>query len=207
MLFSTIVKTLYTVRMITLGMDEVGRGAWAGPVVVGAVALSEPIAGLRDSKLLSARQRLALVDTIRVGAHAWSIGSASSEEIDHLGLTTALKLAYQRAATALQDIYEYKAIIIDGSYNFLADSNIGSTVQTIVRADKTVPAVSAASIIAKVWRDQYMIQSATLYPGYGFERHVGYGTAVHQAAVIQQGTCILHRQSVRPIKELAKVLT
>lgn len=187
--------------MIVVGMDEVGRGSWAGPAVVGAVILGETIPGLRDSKQLSVKSREKLAEIIRATALATTVGEASVEEIDELGLTAALRLAYERALAGITHAYD--RIIIDGSYNFLPDMLI---VQTIIKADATVPAVSAASIIAKVTRDKYMIEQAMIFPAYGFERHVGYGTSQHQAALRKDGPCAIHRQSFAPIQKLLETI-
>jgi len=180
---------------IVIGMDEVGRGCWAGPLVVGAVALGKPIEGLRDSKQLSRRQRERLVPAIESTAIAWSLGWVAPQDIDRLGLTAGIQLAYERALEGLE--LEPAEIIIDGSYNFLPDA---SGVRTLVHADSLIPAVSAASILAKVARDTFMREMAGFYPGYGFERHVGYGTAVHRDALQRLGTSELHRSSFRPVQ-------
>lgn len=178
-------------------MDEVGRGCWAGPAMVGAVLLREPIEGLRDSKLLSRTRREQLDTIIRAEALAWSVGVASSEEIDILGLTAGLALAYSRALGQITQAYD--EVVIDGTYNFLAGN---PKVRTLVKADQLVPAVSAASIIAKVARDRWMAEAAKTYPQYGFDKHVGYGTAAHLAALQQHGPCALHRRSFAPIQKL-----
>jgi len=187
----------YTARMV-VGIDEVGRGCWAGPLVAGAVMLRRPIQGLRDSKKLTKKQRELLNTRIKKQAMAYGLGWVSVSEIDALGLTAAISLAMRRA---LQDIaVRCDEVIIDGSYNFLPD--IAGT-RCIVRADDTVPSVSAASIIAKVARDAYMASvAAGQYPMYGFEKHVGYGTALHRAALLAHGICDLHRRSFAPIKRL-----
>ncbi len=180
-----------------VGMDEVGRGSWAGPVMVGAVILDRPIAGLRDSKLLTVKSRETLALQIRSEAFAYAVGQVSHQEIDTLGLTKALELAYERALAGVAEPYD--EIIIDGSVNFLASN---SKARTIIKADQTVAAVSAASIIAKVTRDQLMAELALKYPGYGFERHVGYGTAFHAASLVQFGPCDIHRRSFAPVRQV-----
>jgi ribonuclease HII len=176
-------------------MDEVGRGSWAGPVVVGAVVLDVPIIGLKDSKLLSRKQRELFASVICAEACAWNLGLASAQEIDEVGLTQALKLAYQRAIDGI--VVAYDRIVIDGNYAFLPAMY---NVELIIKADQLVPSVSAASIIAKVARDELMRTAAIDYPGYGFEKHVGYGTAVHAASLAKQGPCALHRQTVAPVR-------
>ncbi len=165
--------------------------------MAGAVALSRPIAGLKDSKKLSPGQRQWLAAIITTQAAAYGLGWVSPQEVDTIGLTAAVKLAMERAMAEIR--LPYDQLIVDGNYNFLVDLP-GS--QAMIRADDSVPAVSAASIIAKVARDTYMQQQAMHYPGYGFERHVGYGTAAHRAALATYGICDLHRRSYKPIQAL-----
>lgn len=186
----------YTAAMI-VGIDEVGRGCWAGPLVAGAVVLGQPIAGLKDSKKLSKAQRERLDAEIQVMAAACGLGWVTPQEIDTVGLTEAVRLAMQRALAAIAVPYEQ--IIIDGSYNFFPDNPKTST---LVGGDNLVPAISAASIIAKVARDRYMAGLSTRYPGYGFEKHVGYGTAAHIAALKQLGVSDMHRTSFKPVSAL-----
>lgn len=181
--------------MHIVGIDEVGRGCWAGPLVAGAVVLDLPIVGLKDSKLLSKLQRERLAQQIHVEALAIGIGWVSPQEIDTHGLTTAVSLAMRRALAGIS--IDYQHVVIDGNYNFLPDIN---GVQTVVKADTTVPAVSAASIIAKVARDAYMADMAIDHPEYGFEKHVGYGTALHLQRLKQYGVSTLHRRSFKPVQ-------
>lgn len=183
--------------MITLGIDEVGRGCLAGPVVAGAVILDKPIAGLRDSKRLTRIKRERLSTEIILSAKAIGLGWAEPSEVDNLGLTKAVRLAMLRAQDKIK--INYDKIIIDGNYNFLKED---SRVQTIIKADDSIPAVSAASIIAKVARDSYMRKQALLYPHYCFDKHVGYGTKVHLEMIKRYGVCILHRRSCKPVKAL-----
>lgn len=185
--------------MVTVGIDEVGRGCWAGPVVAGAVILNGPIAGLKDSKKLSKRMRTRLDAEIRVQASAIGIGWAEASEVDELGLTEAVRLAMQRALAQVTD--DYDQIIIDGNLNFLG-SNLKA--KAVIKADDSVPAVSAASIVAKVARDAYMTEAAARFPGYGFDEHVGYGTALHLENLKRRGICDLHRMRFKPIKTLAQ---
>lgn len=182
---------------LVVGMDEVGRGCWAGPVVVGAVILADPIDGLRDSKQLSVKAREKFAMLIHANAIAVALGDASSKEVDELGLTAALCLAYRRAFTGIS--ISFDETIIDGNYNYLAGI---PNVRTVVKADVLVPAVSAASIIAKVARDHLMAEMDREYPGYGFAKHVGYGTAAHLAALQELGISELHRRSFAPIKRI-----
>lgn len=184
--------------MNLLGIDEVGRGPWAGPLVVGACVLKSPIEGLTDSKKLSAKRRKELSEIIWQQA-ACGLGWISAAELDEIGLSQALMRA-TRAAVA-QINFPYHEIVIDGTVNFLRETKLAPYVQVLKKADFLVPAVSAASIIAKVARDEYMIKLAETYPAYGFEKHVGYGTALHHAAILQNGICPEHRKSFRPIAD------
>lgn len=180
-----------------VGMDEVGRGCWAGPVVVGAVILKHNISGVKDSKLLDRQKRNELDVIIRKRAVAVGVGWADVAEINALGLTKSLELAFSRALAEIK--VEYQQVIIDGKYNFLRHEPRATT---LVDADAIVPVVSAASIIAKVARDNFMIRIANDYPDYGFEKHVGYGTKLHQEALARSGLCDLHRTIFKPIKEM-----
>jgi len=187
----------YAANMSVVGVDEVGRGCWAGPVVAGAVLLDKHIVGLRDSKKLTKKQRETLDVKIRAKALAIGIGWATAGEIDELGMTAALRLAMQRAVAEIT--LPYDQVIIDGNYNYLPENPKASY---LVKADDIVPAVSAASIVAKVARDRYMAEAALAYPGYDFERHVGYGTMAHSKALAVLGVCDLHRRSFAPIRTL-----
>lgn len=213
--------------MITVGIDEVGRGCWAGPLVAGAVVLPPRFRTkrgrlqLRDSKLLTRAQREAWDDYIRRRALAIGLGWIWPQEIDRIGLTAAVRLAMKQALS--QIVCAYDEIIIDGSINYLANTNVkgpsshtsrgeygqngdvkGRTfhIRAVVKADNSVPAVSAAAIVAKVARDRYMSEAAETYPGYGFEQHVGYGTAAHIAGLKLLGACDIHRRSYKPIQAL-----
>lgn len=183
--------------MVIVGIDEVGRGCWAGPLVAGAVLLEKPIIGLKDSKKLSKAQREALALRIESEALAIGLGWVSASTIDSGGITAAVKMAMAEALAAIKAAYD--EVIIDGAFNFLADT---PKTRTLVRADDLVPAVSAASIIAKVARDNYMAEAGAKLPMYGFERHVGYGTAEHSAALKLHGVSELHRRSFKPIAAL-----
>jgi ribonuclease HII len=182
--------------MITVGIDEVGRGCWAGPLVAGAAILHRPIDGLDDSKVLSKKRRDELVEIIQQNAEV-SLGWVTAAEVDELGLTEAVRLAMQRAIDGLTTPYD--EVIIDGNYNYLPHIS-GTT--AIIKADGSVPAVSAASIVAKVARDTYMEQLPEKYAPWDFVKHVGYGTALHRALIDQHGICDLHRRSYKPIKAL-----
>lgn len=182
-----------------LGIDEVGRGPWAGPLVVAAVVLPEhhSLEDLTDSKKLSAKKRKLLDVKIREEALGFGLGWVHAEELDTIGLSAALKLATIRAVEAVKA--PYHEIVIDGTINFLKDTTKGRYVTTMPKADFLVPAVSAASVIAKVARDTYMAEQDAKYPEYGFGSHVGYGTAQHQKALETYGVTELHRKSFAPI--------
>ncbi len=183
-----------------LGIDEVGRGPWAGPLVIGAVVLGGvQIDGLTDSKKLSKKRREALDILIREHASGYGLGWVSANEIDTIGLSASLRLATRRAVEQVSA--SYHEIIIDGTINFLSDTSKGEYVTTMKKADLLVPSVSAASIIAKVARDNYMAEQDTLYSGYKFGSHVGYGTAVHRAAIEKYGVTPLHRLSFAPLQK------
>ncbi len=189
-----------------LGIDEVGRGPWAGPLVVGAVVLGgAEIIGLTDSKKLTKKRREELDIVIRQQASAVALGWVSAQEIDDIGLSAALILATKRAVEQINTAYH--EIIIDGTINFLQDTTKGEYVKTMKKADLLIPAVSAASIVAKVARDEYMSQQDKVYPGYGFKSHVGYGTAVHAAAIAALGVTPLHRLSFAPLAHYRKGIT
>ncbi len=186
-----------------LGIDEVGRGPWAGPLVVGACILREPIEGLTDSKKLTPKKREALAPIIHEKAFC-GLGWVSAAELDKIGLSAALRKACREAVKQVQAAHaEFNGIIIDGTINFLSDTPLGKFVTVKPKADLLVPEVSAASIIAKVARDHYMIELAERFPNYGFEKHVGYGTALHRKALEKYGPCAEHRRSFRPVAELA----
>lgn len=183
-----------------LGIDEVGRGPWAGPLVVGAVILGGAgIEGLTDSKKLTKKRREALVPIIKKQASAWALGWVTARELDTVGMSEALKLATRRAVE--QIAAPYSEIIIDGTINFLAETGKGKYVTCLPKADLLVPSVSAASVIAKVARDDYMEAQDDIYPGYDFKKHAGYGVAAHRAAIEALGVCELHRLSFAPLQK------
>lgn len=183
-----------------IGVDEVGRGCWAGPLVAGAVELSDPIDGLTDSKLLSKDRREQLDVLIRDQAAQFSLGWVWPREIDELGLTEAVRVAMQRAIDKLA--VADKEIIVDGNINYLEDIPESSCK---IKADLSVPEVSAASIIAKVARDTYMGTLAAEHQEYGFERHVGYGTKQHMQALASLGAIHdVHRMSYKPVARYAQ---
>lgn len=180
-----------------LGLDEVGRGCWAGPLVAGAVVLGSSISGLKDSKQLSKSKRQTLAVEIESKALAYGLGWVSAAEIDDIGLTEAVRLAMQRALEQIK--VDYDELIIDGNLNFFPDN---PKAKAIIKADATVPAVSAASIVAKVARDHYMSELGAEYAVYEFAKHVGYGTARHLELLKLHGISDLHRRSYKPIQQL-----
>ncbi len=192
-----------------VGIDEVGRGALAGPVVVGAVLLWEINTipdGLTDSKLLSAVRRTALEEPIKSWCNSWGIGWASAREIDQWGMRTALAVAATRAVNELSE--KPSVALIDGNLNLLIspiqrESELevpelpyGSMpVSTLIKGDRKSCAIAAASVLAKVARDRFMRELSTRYPSYGWERNKGYGTESHMQAILEYGVCDQHRQS------------
>lgn len=183
-----------------VGVDEVGRGCWAGPVCVAAVAMHASLEGIvDDSKKLSAAQRQVIAQLVKEQT-AVGIGWASPEFIDHHGLTAALKAA---ALQAIADVgLPVEEILLDGNSNYLGDRRV----RTIIHGDAIEPVIAAASVVAKVARDNYMqVVGAAKFAGYGFESHVGYGTAVHRAAIAELGPCTMHRMSFAPLRVYADV--
>jgi ribonuclease HII len=186
--------------MITVGIDEVGRGCWAGPLVAAAVILPagfEQRHALRDSKKLSKKQRDTFAKIIHYEAVAIGFGWVWPEAIDSGGITAAVKYAMEQAFLELKT--DFDEVIIDGHINYLIHHP--KTV-AVIKADDSTPAVSAASIVAKVARDQYMYEMSLQYPKYGFENHVGYGTASHIAALQEYGVTKIHRRSFKPVAAL-----
>jgi len=185
-----------------LGIDEVGRGPWAGPLVVGACVLNgASIDGLTDSKKLSKKKLAEYNKLILASSAAVGLGWVPANELDLIGMSASLVLATKRAVE--QITVPYHEIIIDGTINFLAGTSKESYVTTLKKADLLISSVSAASIVAKVARDTYMEQQDDLYPEYGFKSHVGYGTARHRAAIDAHGVTPLHRLSFAPLKKYA----
>ncbi|HKR81767.1 MAG TPA: ribonuclease HII [Candidatus Saccharimonadales bacterium] len=183
--------------MTIVGIDEVGRGCWAGPLVAAAVVLARPTKGLKDSKKLPRAERERLAKIIHKKALATGIGWVPAAELDEVGLTEAVRRAMQRALEHIG--IPYDKIIIDGNYNYL--TNVKKT-EVLIKADDLVPAVSAASIIAKVARDQYMAALDGNYKKYQFAQHVGYGTPLHQQLLAEHGISDIHRRLFKPIQSL-----
>ena len=182
---------------LVAGVDEVGRGPLAGPVVAAAVILdpAKPIAGLADSKALSEKRREELVIVIRECALAWAVGRAEIEEIDQINILQASLLAMRRAVLALRPQPDYA--LIDGNRCPL----LPCPSEAIIKGDATVAAISAASILAKVSRDQEMVALDLEYPEYGFASHKGYPTAAHLTALARHGVTPIHRRSFGPVKK------
>ena len=182
------------------GVDEAGRGPLAGPVFAAAVILgpAHGIVGLNDSKKLSARRRDALTLQIRQYAAAWAVASASVEEIDALNILRATLLAMRRAVQALT--VRPDEVWVDG--NRCPELDVKA--RAVIGGDGTVPAIMAASILAKTARDAVMLELHALYPDYGFDRHKGYPTAAHLAALRAHGVSAAHRRSFAPVRALLK---
>lgn len=183
------------------GVDEAGRGPLAGPVYAACVVLNpaHAIDGLADSKQLSEKQRDSLTAEIKRHALAWAIASASVEEIDRLNILQASLLAMQRAVASLPHVPTL-VVLVDGKQS----PCLPCAVQTIVNGDQLIPAISAASILAKTARDAEMLRLHHIYPQYGFDRHKGYPTKAHFAALQQHGPCAIHRQSFAPVKNIIR---
>jgi ribonuclease HII len=192
-------------RGLTLvaGLDEAGRGAWAGPVAAAAVILpsskemAEHLKGVRDSKQLSARQREQWAKVIKNNAVYWAVGLASQKEIDRKGILPATRLAMQRALAGLKHTPQH--LLIDA----VRLPEVGIPQTSLVRGDVHVLSIACASILAKTARDHILCKLAKKYPLYGFGRHKGYGTRQHRAMLERHGACPYHRFSFKPIKALS----
>jgi ribonuclease HII len=191
----------WVVPVLTAGVDEAGRGPLAGPVVAAAVILepSRPVAGLADSKVLSPARREVLAATIRSQSLAWGLGWADAAEIDTLNILHATMLAMRRALAALTVAPQH--VVIDGNRcPDLSGLAFECTAEAVVKGDALVPSVSAASILAKVARDEHMRILDGRYPGYGLADHKGYPTAAHIAALRRLGPTPVHRRSFAPVQ-------
>lgn len=184
--------------MLISGVDEVGRGPLAGPVMAAAVILdpNNPIEGLRDSKKLSKKKREILFTIIQEKAIAYAWGRADVEEIDQMNILQASLLAMKRAVAGLH--IQPLEVLVDGNQS----PNWHYPTQTIIGGDDTIDCISAASILAKVIRDREMIELGTLFSGYGFENHKGYGTREHMIALKAMGPTLHHRRSFAPVANL-----
>jgi len=184
--------------LLTAGVDEAGRGPLAGAVIAAAVILDpeNPIAGIDDSKKLSAPRRQVLAGLVRTQAIAWALGRAEVEEIDRLNILQATLLAMARAVAALPVAAQH--VLVDGN----RCPKVQCSVEAVVGGDATVEAIGAASILAKVARDQEMATLDIAYPGYGFAQHKGYPTKAHIEALSRLGVTDIHRRSFAPVKRL-----
>lgn len=189
-------------RIWVCGVDEAGRGPLAGPVFAAAVTLAADVIidGLADSKTLTARKREALAAEIRASATAWSVASATVEEIDALNILRASLLAMRRAVDGLA--IAPREVLVDGLYC----PEVACPVRAVVRGDVTIAAISAASILAKVARDAEMLKLHRRHPQYRFDRHKGYSTAAHLAALRAHGVCEAHRRSFAPVRLILEPL-
>jgi ribonuclease HII len=180
------------------GVDEAGRGPWAGPVSAGAVILNpdDLPAGIDDSKALTHARREALEVEIKARALAWGVGFASVEEVDRLNILHATGLAMCRAVEALA--IPPAAALVDGNYRF----KLPCPIRTVVKGDSLSLSIAAASILAKTARDRLMVELDSEYPGYGFAGHKGYNAPIHSAALKALGPCPAHRRSWAPIRAL-----
>jgi ribonuclease HII len=188
-------------RASAVGIDEAGRGPLAGPVVAAAVILDpkKPIRGLKDSKVLTAKKREKLYDLILARAKAVAVAEVDSEQIDRLNIFRASLKAHSDAFAKLRLDFtqEPSGVLVDG--NALPMLPLGISAYAVVGGDGIIPAIMAASIVAKVWRDRLMVEAAKLYPAYGFEGHKGYATAAHLEALAKHGPCPIHRRSFAPV--------
>lgn len=186
--------------LMVAGVDEVGAGCLAGPVVTAAVVLPREvnIDKLRDSKTLSPAQREKIALQIKDVAVAWAIGLATPAEIDEINIRQADFLAMRRALAGLN--LKYDAVLSDG----FAIPDVNCHQQAIIKGDQKSKSIAAASIVAKVYRDALMVEYDTQFPGYGFAQHKGYGTAEHCTALKTLGPCLIHRYSYAPVSEAAR---
>jgi ribonuclease HII len=194
------VALMWDVSGLVAGVDEAGRGPLAGPVVAAAVILDDlnPVKGLADSKMLTSLRREKLYDEIRAKALCCSIAEASVQEIEQLNILQATMLAMRRAVEGLR--LTPKLVLVDGNRLPL----LAMRAEAIVKGDAIVPAISAASILAKVHRDRWCMEYDLQFPQYGFAQHKGYGTAQHLAALQLHGACPQHRKTFRPVTEVLR---
>lgn len=180
------------------GVDEVGRGPLAGPVMAAAVILNpqKPIVGLADSKKLTSKRRETLFELIKKNSLAWALGEASVEEIDSINILQASLLAMKRAIDTLS--IKPKHIQVDGGFL----PKVEYSIESVIDGDNLIPAISAASIIAKVIRDRKMVTYDKTYPEYGFAQHKGYGTRKHLQALQEYGITPIHRHSFAPVRKM-----
>ena len=203
---SPVERAAWDAGRVVVGVDEVGRGAWAGPVTVGAVILhpDAPPVGVRDSKTLTPTARVAADAAIRAVARV-ALGDADAAEVDEVGLAAALRLAVARAVAAVlagPDAPADPVVLIDGPHDLLGRADLETV--TLVRGDAASIGVAAASVVAKVARDAGMVAADATHPGYGFARNKGYPSPEHVAALAAHGPCPLHRRSWAPLRALAQ---
>lgn len=188
------------------GLDEAGRGAWAGPVSAAAVILPpgdellERLAGVRDSKQMTARQRARMAEVIRVTAAAWGVGFAEAGEVDEMGIVPATRLAMKRALECCS--CEVQHLLVDA----LRLPKVTIPQEALIKGDRRSMSIAAASVLAKTARDALMQEWDAAFPGYGFSHNMGYGTAFHRNALEALGPCRLHRRSFAPVRERLALL-
>jgi ribonuclease HII len=187
-----------TGTIFVAGVDEVGRGPLAGPVVAAAVILDpeRPIEGLADSKKLSEKRREALAEIIKEQALSWALGRAEVEEIDRLNILQASLLAMQRAVVSLQPAAEFA--LVDGN----RCPDLACPAEAVIKGDDRVPVISAASVIAKVARDREMVALEQTFPGYGLAQHKGYPTKAHLESLQRLGVATIHRRTFGPVRKI-----
>ena len=187
-----------TGTIFVAGVDEVGRGPLAGPVVAAAVILDpeRPIEGLADSKKLSEKRREALAEVIKEQALSWALGRAEVEEIDRLNILQASLLAMQRAVAGLQPAAEFA--LVDGN----RCPDLACPAEAVIKGDDRVPVISAASVIAKVARDREMVALEQTFPGYGLAQHKGYPTKAHLESLQRLGVATIHRRTFGPVRKI-----
>lgn len=180
---------------VVVGIDEVGRGAWAGPLTVAALAVPEGrrITRVRDSKALTAAEREALFEPLTAWALGWGVGHVSPNECDQLGMSAAQRLGARRALESMGLMADL--ILVDGTWDFVGDAAGNAEVRTIVHGDAASLAIAAASVVAKVTRDQIMRDEAENFPAFNFERNKGYPCAQHRASLSGRGPTTIHRRS------------
>ncbi len=187
--------------MLIAGVDEVGRGPLAGPVLAAAVILENPISGLNDSKKLTPKGREKLASMIKAQAACFAFGRADVEEIDQLNIHHATLLAMQRAVNQLS--LKPDKVLVDGVFR----PTIEMDCYAVIKGDSLIQEISAASILAKVERDTEMVRLNEQYPGYGFDEHKGYPTPFHKQKLNELGPCIIHRKSYAPVANLININT
>lgn len=191
---------------LVAGLDEVGRGAWAGPVSVGVAMIPErvpPPTGLRDSKLVAEHHREAMFPLVAAWCIDWSVGHAGPEECDQWGMTVALRLAARRALAGLTHTPD--VVLMDGSFDYVTDPTAPAplpAIRTLVRGDRTCTSIAAASIVAKVTRDRMMRELDEHFPSFDFHRNKGYPSPVHRTSLVGRGLTSIHRRSWSYVDEL-----